>query len=147
MTMNQPQDILLSSDKLDWMPLGPGTSYKLFRVSPETGQWSALLKMEPGARFAPHKHLGAADFYVLKGALEYRAGIARAGDYGYEPLGVEHGATTCSEETIITFNAYGPIIFYNEDGSPSMILDWEFVQKQATGTKVDAQFSVAKNAA
>jgi hypothetical protein len=49
MTMNQPQDILLSSDKLDWMPLGPGTWYKLFRVSPETGQWSALLKMEPGA--------------------------------------------------------------------------------------------------
>ena len=147
MAETQTQDILLSSDQLAWMPLGPGTWYKLFRVSPETGTWSALLKMEPGSRFAPHKHYGAADFFVLKGALEYRAGVAKEGDYGYEPLGVEHGATTCSEETVIWFNAYGPIIFHNEDGSPGMVLDWEFVKNQAAGTKVDPKFSVAKSAA
>jgi 2,4'-dihydroxyacetophenone dioxygenase len=147
MTDTQPKDILIHSDELSWMPLGPGTSYKLFRVSPETGQWSGLIKMESGARFAPHKHYGAADFYVLKGALEYRAGIASAGDYGYEPNTVEHGATTCSEETIITFTAYGPIIFYNEDGTPGFVLDWEFVKNQAEGAKVDPKFSIAKNAA
>jgi len=147
MTGTQPQDVLLSTGTLPWRPLGPGTWYKLLRVSEETGAWSALLKMEPGARFSPHKHFGAAEFYVLKGALEYRAGIAREGDYGYEPLGVEHGATTCSEETVITFTAYGPIIFYNEDGSVSMILDWEFVKQQAAGENVAANFSVAKDAA
>lgn len=145
--MEQLQDILIQSDDVQWFPLGPGTSYKLFRVSPETGQWSGLIRMEAGARFAPHKHYGAAEFFVLKGALEYRAGIARAGAYGYEPNTVEHGATTCSEETIITFTAYGPIIFYNEDGTPGLILDWEFVKKQADGAKVDPQFSVAKSAA
>jgi 2,4'-dihydroxyacetophenone dioxygenase len=147
MTTHQPKDILISTNDLTWMPLGPGTWYKLLRASEETGTWSALLKMDAGARFAPHKHLGAAEFYVLKGALEYRAGIARAGDYGYEPLGVEHGATTCAEETVITFTAYGPIVFYNEDGSVQMILDWEFVHKQHAGEKVDARFSVAKDAA
>ncbi|MGE0824429.1 MAG: 2,4'-dihydroxyacetophenone dioxygenase family protein [Candidatus Binatia bacterium] len=147
MTDTQPKDLLIHSEDLPWLPLGPGTSYKLFRVSPETGQWSALLKMDPGARFAPHKHYGAADFYVLKGALEYRAGVAREGDYGYEPNTVEHGATTCSEETIITFTAYGPIIFYNEDGTPGLTLDWEFVKRQAEGSAVDAKFSVAKSAA
>jgi len=145
--MEQLQDILIHSDDVQWFPLGPGTSYKLFRVSPETGQWSGLIKMDAGARFAPHKHYGAAEFYVLKGALEYRAGIARAGDYGYEPNTVEHGATTCSEETIITFTAYGPIVFYNEDGTPGLILDWEFVKKQADGAKVDPKFSIAKSAA
>jgi 2,4'-dihydroxyacetophenone dioxygenase len=145
--MEQLQDILIQSDDVQWFPLGPGTSYKLFRVSPETGQWSGLIKMDAGARFAPHKHYGAAEFYVLKGALEYRAGIARAGAYGYEPNTVEHGATTCSEETIITFTAIGPIIFYNEDGTPGLILDWEFVKKQADGAKVDPKFSIAKSAA
>jgi anti-sigma factor ChrR (cupin superfamily) len=145
--MDQLQDILIQSDDVQWFPLGPGTSYKLFRVSPETGQWSGLIKMEAGARFAPHKHYGAAEFFVLKGALEYRAGIARAGAYGYEPNTVEHGATTCSEETIITFTAHGPIIFFNEDGTPGLILDWEFVKKQADGAKVDPKFSIAKNAA
>jgi anti-sigma factor ChrR (cupin superfamily) len=145
--MEQLQDILIQSDDVQWFPLGPGTSYKLFRVSPETGQWSGLIRMEAGARFAPHKHYGAAEFFVLKGALEYRAGVAHAGAYGYEPNTVEHGATTCSEETIITFTAYGPIIFYNEDGTPGLILDWEFVKKQAEGAKVDPKFSIAKNAA
>lgn len=145
--MEQLQDILIQGDDVQWFPLGPGTSYKLFRVSPETGQWSGLIKMEAGARFAPHKHYGAAEFHVLKGALEYRAGIARAGAYGYEPNTAEHGATTCAEETIITFTAYGPIIFYNEDGTPGLILDWEFVKKQAEGAKVDPKFSIAKSAA
>ena len=147
MSDQQSKDILIRSDDLEWQPLGPGTAYKLLRVSEETGQWTALLKMEAGARFAPHKHLGAAEFFVLKGGLEYRAGTAHAGDYGYEPLGVEHGATTCSEETIITFTADGPIAFYNEDGSIGMILDWEFVKKQSAGEQVDPQFSVADNAA
>lgn len=147
MPETQPQDILVHTGDLPWMPLGGGTWYKLLRVSEETGTWNALLKMEPGARFAPHKHFGAAEFYVLKGAMEYRAGTAYAGDYGYEPLGVEHGATTCAEETILTFTAYGPVVFYNENGAVSMILDWEFVKNQAAGAKVDPKFSVAKNAA
>ncbi len=43
--------------------------------------------------------------------------------------------------------AYGPIVFYNKDSSVSMILDWDFVTKQAAGEKVDPNFSVAKNAA
>ena len=147
--MSDPQsnEILVSANDLEWQPLGRGTCYKLLRSSEETGQWTALLKMEPGARFAPHKHFGAAEFFVLKGALEYRAGTAREGDYGYEPLGVEHGATTCSEETILVFTANGPIGFYNEDGSIGMMLDWEFVQKQSAGEQVDAKFSVANNAA
>lgn len=146
MNINQPQDILIDGEQLQWQSLGPGTWVKVFRVSPETGAWSALIKMEPGARFAPHKHLGAADFYVIKGALEYRAGVARTGYYGYEPLGVEHGATTCSEETLITFNSYGPLVFYNEDGSVSFIVDGQFAAKLAAGDQVNA-LSVAQNAA
>ncbi len=32
---------------------------------------------------------------------------------------------TCEEETILTFNAYGPSIFYGEDGSVDQILNHE----------------------
>lgn len=134
------EDILVDSEALPWMPLGDGITYKVLRISEESGTWSSIMRMEAGSCFAPHKHLGAADFYVLRGALHYRAGTAKAGHYGYEPLGMVHGRTTCDEETIFLFNAYGPIAFFDEEGRVQNILDWEFVKNQLEG-KSEASFS------
>ena len=118
-------EILVQSEDLEWQTMGDGVGVKILRVSEETGQWTALVRMEPGATFAAHKHLGAADGYILKGKLEYRVGTASAGSYLYEPLGAEHEATTCSEETVILFTAYGPIVFREADGSVAQILSYE----------------------
>src|SRR5438876_985333 len=85
-----PKDLLVRGKDLPWHPLGPGTWFKLLRASEETGVWTSLIKMEAGSRFAPHKHLGAAEFFVIRGEFDYRAGTAKAGDYGYEPLGAIH---------------------------------------------------------
>ncbi|MGE0824664.1 MAG: 2,4'-dihydroxyacetophenone dioxygenase family protein [Candidatus Binatia bacterium] len=123
-TSSGPQDLLVRCKELPWHQLGPGTYFKLLRVSEETGVWTSLVKMEAGSRFAPHKHLGAAEFFVVKGAFEYRGGAARAGDYGYEPLGAVHGATTCTEESEYIITTYGPIAFLNEDGSIQMVYDF-----------------------
>jgi anti-sigma factor ChrR (cupin superfamily) len=98
-------------------------------VSEETGVWTSLIKMEAGSRFAPHKHLGAAEFFVIKGEFDYRAGTAKAGDYGYEPLGAIHGATTCTVESEYVITTYGPIAFLNEDGSVQMMYDFSAAKK------------------
>lgn len=124
-----PKDLLVRCKDLPWHPLGPGTWFKLLRVSEETGIWTSLVKMDVGARFAAHKHLGAAEFYVIKGAIDYRAGTAKEGDYGYEPLGAIHGATTCVEETEFIITTYGPIAFLNEDGSVQMMYDFSEAKK------------------
>ena len=126
---NGPQDLLVRCKDMPWHTLGPGTYFKLLRVSEETGTWTSLVKMEAGSRFAAHKHLGAAEFFVLKGAFEYRAGTAKAGDYGYEPLGAVHGATTCTIESEYVITTYGPIAFLNEDGSLQMVYDFDAAKR------------------
>lgn len=124
-----PKDLLVRCKDLPWHPLGPGTWFKLLRVSEETGIWTSLIKMEAGSRFAPHKHLGAAEFFVIRGEFDYRAGTAKAGDYGYEPLGAIHGATTCTVESEYVITTYGPIAFLNEDGSVQMLYDFAAAKK------------------
>jgi len=126
---NGPEDLLVRCNDLPWHDLGDGTYFKLLRVSPETGVWTSLVKMEAGERFSAHKHLGAAEFFVTKGSFDYRAGTARAGDYGYEPLGAMHGATTCTEESELIITTYGPIAFLNEDGSIQMVYDFEAAKR------------------
>ena len=148
---SQPKDVLLHCGDLPWHSFGPGTYFKLLRVSEETGAWSVLIKMDKGSRFAPHKHLGAAEFFVTKGSFDYRAGTATVGDYGYEPLGAIHGATTATEESEYTFTAYGPIAFLNEDGSVQLLFDFAAVKalwdEQEAGKAGSVKLSVTDQAA
>ncbi|WP_439329250.1 cupin domain-containing protein [Corallococcus praedator] len=36
--------------------------------------------------FAPHRHLGPAEIFILSGSTQDRMGITRPGDYEFEPL-------------------------------------------------------------
>ena len=131
----EESELLIQSKTIPWTGFGDGVYIKILRVSEETGLWSALIRMEPGSQFAPHKHLGSAEFFVLKGKLEYRMGNAPVDAYGFEPLGAVHDATTCNEETEIFFVSYGPIIFYAEDGSVEQILSYETALALQDGAK------------
>jgi hypothetical protein len=62
--------------------------------------------------------------------MDYRMGTARAGDYGYEPLGVYHDSTVFLEDSELLFTNHGPVIFVDEDMKPIMILDWKFFADQ-----------------
>jgi anti-sigma factor ChrR (cupin superfamily) len=128
---DSPPDTLVDSDALSWIPVGEGVAMKVLRWSSETGHWSSLIKMQAGKSFPPHKHLGAADFYVLQGAFAFRGGTARAGFYGYEPIGAYHDATTAIEDTVYTFNSYGPIGFTDADGNIVNLMSWEAIRDLA----------------
>ena len=109
---------LVQTDELDWVAVPGGNSLKVLRVSEETGSYTALFKAEAGTVNPPHIHLGPADFYVISGVLEYRGGVARAGDWIYEPNGAEHEATSHPEETVYLANVHGAIAFYGEPAEP-----------------------------
>lgn len=137
---DNPDDVLLHTDSLQWAPFAPGIDYKVLRLSPADGVWTVLIRMAKGAAFPPHKHLGAGEFYMLSGCIEYRAGSARAGDYGYEPLGVYHENTVATEDnTVILFTNHGPIAFLGEDDSVAMVLDWEFFRDNPDGIPLAAE--------
>jgi 2,4'-dihydroxyacetophenone dioxygenase len=105
---------LIDPGQIEWFAVPGGNSLKVLRVSEETGSYTALFKAEAGTVNPPHIHLGPADFYVLSGVLEYRGGVAKAGDWIYEPNGAEHEATSHPEETIYLANVHGAIAFYGE---------------------------------
>ena len=124
----EPNELLVNVDDLPWMPMGEGVEGKVLRTCAETGTWTVLFKQGAGTFAPPHKHLAAADFYVLKGCIEYRGGVAKAGHFAREPLGAVHEKTSFPEETIYLFTSYGPMVMYAPDGSISGVTDAELME-------------------
>ena len=121
-----PKDIAVDTNSLDWTELSEGIAFKVLRLSEETGTWTVILQCQPGASFAPHLHLGAGEYFVIKGRMEYRAGTANCGGYGYEPLGVYHEKTIFPEYTELYFTNYGPVAFVDEQKNITSVLDVHF---------------------
>jgi len=119
---------LIHADELKWIEIPGGNSLKVLRVSSETGWWTALFRAARGTTNPPHIHLGDAEFYVLSGVLEYRGGVARRGDWIYEPNGAEHEATHHPEETVYLSNVRGAIAFYGPERSIVGLSDWRSMQ-------------------
>lgn len=124
-------EIMHSGDQGRFVPIVEGIEYKLFFVSGETGRWTVLFRCQPGSFFPRHKHLGAGEYYVLKGRMEYRMGSAVEGVYGYEPIGVIHDMTRFPEYTELLFTNYGPVVFLNDDDSVKSVLDYDLIQRLA----------------
>ena len=118
-----PGEVLLSVAEISWVSILPGIDFRLLFTSGETGRWTVLLRCQPGSFLPSHRHYGAGEFFVVKGRMEYRSGSAKAGTYGYEPLGSLHELTQFPEYTELLFTNYGPVAFLNEDGSVSSMLD------------------------
>ena len=116
--------LLIRPDDLKWVETPGGNALKVLRVSEETGSWSALFRSATGTTNPPHIHLGPADFYVVKGVLEFRGGVARTGDWIYEPNGAVHEATHHPEETVYLANVHGGIAFTGENQEILGISDW-----------------------
>ena len=47
----------------------PGMSWHKISYDKKTGQGSYILKMDPGAKTIPHKHINYEEFYMLDGDL------------------------------------------------------------------------------
>ena len=121
--MNAPDERLISTDTLPWVPIVEGIDFRLLYTSPETGRWTVVFRAQAGSFFPAHRHYGAGEYFVLKGRMEYRAGTAVAGVYGYEPLDVVHEMTTFTEYTELLFTNYGPVAFLGSQGEVTSILD------------------------
>lgn len=113
--------------ELKWYNLVDGIDFKLFYASEETGRWTVLLRCQPGSSFARHRHLGAGEYFVVKGKMEYRMGVAEEGTYGYEPLDAIHDHTAFPEYTELYFTNFGPVVFLDDDDNVTSILDHSFL--------------------
>jgi len=124
---------MMTPDALPWHGLVDGIDFQLFYASAETGRFTVMLRCAAGSFFARHKHLGAGEYYVVKGRMEYRMGSAPAGTYGYEPLDAIHDHTAFPEYTELLFTNYGPVVFLDAEDRVSMILDHKLLTDIAAG--------------
>lgn len=131
MTQHNPGkqgDLIVHLNDAPAHDLGKGTSIRLLRYSEETGDWVLWVRMEPGATFAPHWHLGHGQYFVTKGELIYDIGSAPAGTYGYEPIGSRHAEARCEEVTEYLFLGHGAVAFTDDDGGVRFILNHEYLR-------------------
>lgn len=134
----EPADVYVDAGEKAWLPFFPGFTFKVLRVSAETGTWTVLIKSEAGASFPTHTHLGAGEYYVVSGLMEVRGGVqnggitARTGDYGFEPNGIVHDHTEFPAETVLLFTNHGAVNFTDETGASVYILDWRAILKLET---------------
>jgi quercetin dioxygenase-like cupin family protein len=119
--MKLENPFIVDTRKLKWI-FENGIGLKPIRVSAETQQVTTMVMQNGQA--PPHHHLGAGDFFLLHGRINYRA--APEGGYGpgvymYEPCGARHEATDRYEEAgdlIYAANLYGTIAF---DAPPGVL--------------------------
>ncbi len=74
----------------DWQPFGPGVAARWLYNEGHGGASAVLLRYEPGARVAEHKHVGYEHQFVLEGDLFDKNGLYLAGSLVIHPPGSGH---------------------------------------------------------
>lgn len=136
--------VLADTRALPWLALGDGIEVKVLRYSSVTGEWALYVRMQPGSRITPHKHLSAGEFFVTKGELLYDVGSAPVGYYGYEALGEVHSEARAEVETEYLFLGRGAVAYPSADGRIDFVLDVDFLRELVEGR---LQNSVTERAA
>jgi acetylacetone-cleaving enzyme len=124
-------EVLTPPSDRKWVPFADGIDFALLYTSTETGRWVVLFRCQPGSFFGPHRHLGAGEYFVVKGHMVYRMGEAVTGTYGYEPLDAVHEHTSFPEYTELLFTNFGPIAFLDEAGEVESILDHALLKRMS----------------
>jgi 2,4'-dihydroxyacetophenone dioxygenase len=121
--VSKPGTYMVDVEKVRWTAfVFPKTYFKLLNINPARGTATLLLKAEAGAPTPLHKHVGAAEVYVLNGGFSYEEGSAKSGSYVHEAGGVVHIAEA-NEEVIAYVTFHGPLVGFNDDGSVSGVCD------------------------
>lgn len=98
----------------DWRPAGhaPGIEERILSVDPDTGDYTRLLRFEPGADSTPNGtqlHDFWEEVYIVEGDLtDVRLGETfTAGMYACRPPGMEHGPWRSEAGVLMVEFRYG----------------------------------------
>jgi 2,4'-dihydroxyacetophenone dioxygenase len=118
-----PGTYMVEIDKIPWTEfVFPKSYFKLLHFDAGQGKSTLLMKAEKGAPTPLHKHVGAAEIYVLKGTFSYEEGTAKAGSYVHEAGGVVHIAQA-EDEVLAYITFHGPLVGFNDDNSIAGLCD------------------------
>ena len=114
----------LDTGQMDWIPTGPGKSFRPLRFEP--GGWSELMRLEPGSVVALHRHTGEVHAYGLSGTRQIlgTSETAGPGSYVYEPAGtVDAWQAVGDHPCVLHLKITGAIQYIGADGQVTEIAD------------------------
>lgn len=107
----------ITAADMPWVPLAEGVSMRPLCFLDDG--YSLQLRLEPGARIAPHRHTGEVDAIVLAGKrrLFDTDEVLSAGDFVHEPKG-NHDSWGCEgdEPCIVQISLKGRVEYLTKDG-------------------------------
>ncbi len=121
--VRQTGTYMMQVDDIPWTPfVFPKTFFKILHIDRDRGSATLMLLSEKGAPTPLHKHVGAADIYVLRGSFDYEEGHAATGCFVHEGGGVVHVAET-DDEVLALVTFHGPLVGLDDDGSVNGLCD------------------------
>jgi anti-sigma factor ChrR (cupin superfamily) len=93
--MNRPStnSEYLDVNLIEWQPTGfPGVELKMLCQDTQSEAFTAMFRMQPGARLPRHRHRGIEQTFVLEGSLVDDEGACTAGNFVWRHPGSVHEA-------------------------------------------------------
>lgn len=114
---------------LPWLPLAPQVFVKVIKLEPESGAFSVMIRAEKGGVLPRHKHLEAAEIFILKGTGAHpQTGPYQEGDYVCERKGAVHDPLVFNEETELLMVCDGPSAFLGPNDETLFLMDVPMLQ-------------------
>ncbi|HET7152626.1 MAG TPA: cupin domain-containing protein [Candidatus Kapabacteria bacterium] len=88
-----PKQVIVKSDEGEWEDFAPGIKAKLLFQDVASRLNTILVRLQPGAQYPHHRHVGDEQCLVLEGDLVTDTIALKAGDYIMTPHGTEHTDT------------------------------------------------------
>lgn len=127
--MNVP--VVCSAKTTPWTALAPGIEMQIYYADETSGIWTVKIMMHAGSTLMPHRHVGAAEFYILEGEGTHKeAGEFTKGTYAYEPENAVHSAVHAESDILLYMTSYGPSVFIKPNGDTLYVGDAKFFKSQ-----------------
>ena len=84
----------IRSADVDWEPMSgfEGVEMKVLYQNENTGLFTGLFRLAPGATIPFHEHTDVEQTYILEGTFQDEDGGAKPGDFIWRPAGNRHTA-------------------------------------------------------
>lgn len=130
--MNDNGGATVHCNDLPWLPLAPKVFVKVIKLMPDSGEFSVMIRAEPGGVLPRHRHLESAEIFMLKGSGEHRqTGPFAPGDYISEHKGAIHDALTFPEATELLMVCKGASAFLGPQDETLYLMDVPMLQQLA----------------
>ncbi|MGA2410916.1 MAG: cupin domain-containing protein [Candidatus Binataceae bacterium] len=96
-----PPSQLITLSDLQWNEAIPGVRQKPIWHDKATKRRAALIRFEPGAKLAAHRHLGDEFVFMIEGSNADESGELLTGNLNYRPNGCTHSVWTKNGATAL----------------------------------------------